>query len=41
MYDLCWLEAQSVAEAIPNHYSKKALKEYIARSYPAVEITGW
>ena len=31
MYDLCWPEAQSVAEAIPNHYSKKALKEYIAR----------
>jgi hypothetical protein len=31
MYDLCWPEAQSVAEAIPNHYSKKALKDYIAR----------
>jgi hypothetical protein len=41
MYDLFWLEAQSVAEAIPKHYSKKALKEYIARRYPAAVITGW
>jgi hypothetical protein len=41
MYDLFWLEAQSVAEAIPKHYSKKVLKEYIARKYPAAVITGW
>jgi hypothetical protein len=29
-----------ISMAIPKHYSKKALKEYITCSYPAAVITG-